>query len=203
MTRRPASLVAGSYTPPVADRVTRAEIDPGSGAWRDQFRHLRVDAEVVVAGRRSRYLSLPWSEGFLAVAVYRLNRAGWLAFGRRWSIFRAVTAPLWLLVRVVVRTELDHRADLGPGVRVLHPQLGVVIGGGVVAGRRLILAGGNVIGDGNVVLGDHVQLGANAVVVGDLELGDGVILGAGAVATRSFVGPGLLVGVPARPVDPR
>ncbi len=181
----------------------KASIASPAGRWQDQFAHLRADARAVAAGSRRRYLALPWSEGFLLVASYRLSRAGWLAFGRRWPAIRALTAPCWLALRVVAGSELDYRADLGPGVRVLHPQLGVVVGGGVRAGRGLILAGGNVVGDGNVVLGDEVELGANAMVVGDVALGDRVVLGAGAVAIHDFAGPGLLVGVPARPVERR
>ncbi|MEZ5176985.1 MAG: hypothetical protein R2746_01530 [Acidimicrobiales bacterium] len=107
--------------------------------------------------------------------------------------------PLNLLARVLVPSEIDYRADIGPGLRILHPQLGVVVGARVVAGAGLILAGGNAVGDGAPRLGDHVQLGVNAVVVGDVVLGDGVVVGAGAVVVHDFAGPGTLVGVPARP----
>ena len=108
------------------------------------------------------------------MAWYRLNRAAYLAWGRRWSTVRGVLVPLNLLARVLVPSEIDYRADIGPGLRILHPQLGVVVGARVVAGAGLILAGGNAVGDG-------------------------VVVGAGAVVVHDFAGPGTLVGVPARP----
>ena len=170
------------------------------GAPRDQLRHLRSDLRALTRGRWQRVPLVVCSEAFAMVAFYRLNRAAFLAIGRAWSAFRTVLVPLNPLLRIFVPCEIDYRADLGPGLRILHPQLGVVIGAGVTAGAGLILAGGNTIGDGSPRLGDHVQLGANAVVAGDVTLGDRVVIGAGAVVVKDFAGPGVLVGVPAHPV---
>lgn len=165
----------------------------------EQIHRLRQDARALVGNRPTRWLRLPFTSQFAILASYRLNRAAFLAWGRGWSAARAVTAPLSPLVRIFVTSELDYRADLGGGVRILHPQLGVVIGGGVVAGPGLVLAGGNVIGEGNPELGDGVSLGVNASILGDVHVGDGVVVAAGAVVVRSFPGPGMLAGVPAVP----
>jgi serine O-acetyltransferase len=179
--------------------TTRAAIASGARPA-EQASYLWEDCRAVVKGRRSRWFALPFGDGFATIAWYRLNRAGYLALGRGWSALRCMTAPVQPIIRLFVRSEIDYRAAIGPGLRILHPQLGVVVGGGARAGRGLILAGGNAIGDGNPVLGDHVQLGVNAVVIGNVTVGDGVIIGAGAVVVDDFAGPGVLVGVPARPL---
>jgi serine acetyltransferase len=165
-----------------------------------QLAHLRRDLRSLTRGRWSRLVPVVFGEAIAIVAFYRLNRAAYLALGRGWSAVRALLAPLNPLIRIFVSSEIDYRADLGPGLRILHPQLGVVVGSGVIAGSDLILAGGNTLGDGSPHLGDHVELGVNAVVAGDVTLGDRVVIGAGAVVVHDFAGPGVLVGVPARPV---
>lgn len=187
-----------AMAPPRPLATPKAEI-AGGGPPAEQLRFLVADCRAVVQGRRSRWLSLPFTTGFAIIACYRLNRAAYLMVGRAWSAFRWATTPLGPFVRLLVPSEIDYRADLGPGLRILHPQLGVAVGGGVRAGRGLILAGGNALGDGAPRLGDDVQLGINAVVVGDVTLGDRVVAGAGAVVVDDQEGPGLVVGVPARP----
>lgn len=188
----------------MAERLSTQPFAPvrRAGAPRDQFAHLRVDLRVLTRGRPHRVPFAVLGEPFLTVAWYRLNRAAFLALGRPWAAVRALLVPLNLLVRLFVRSELDYRADIGAGLRILHPQLGVVVGAGVTAGRGLILAGGNTVGAGSPRLGDHVDLGVNAVVIGDVSIGDHVTVGAGSVVTRSFAGPGVLVGVPASPLPP-
>ena len=180
---------------------TKARISESAGSV-DQIHRLRQDARALVGNRPSRWLRLPFTSQFAILASYRLNRAAFLALGRGWSAVRAVTAPL-TFDSIFVTSELDYRADLGGGVRILHPQLGVVIGGGVVAGPGLVLAGGNVIGEGNPNLGDGVSLGVNASILGDVHVGGGVVVAAGAVVVRSFEGPGMLAGVPAVPRQQR
>ncbi|HWJ97670.1 MAG TPA: hypothetical protein VNQ33_05880 [Acidimicrobiales bacterium] len=166
----------------------------------DELERLWYDCRNMTGGRRTRWFTLPFSEAFAIIAFYRFNRAAYLTFGRTWVLFRTLTSPLNPLIRIFVPTQIDYRADIGPGFRILHPQLGVVIGGRVRAGKGLILAGGNCIGGGAAVLGNWVQLGANATVMGEVTLGNGVRIGAGAVVVKDFAGPGTLVGVPAEPV---
>lgn len=103
--------------------------------------------------------------------------------------------------------EVHYKADVGPGLRILHPNLGVVISGHAVVGRNLILTGGNCIGgrpgtaQGNLVVGDDVQLGANAVILGPAVIGDRVTVGAGAVVIGDAPAGATMVGVPARPAS--
>lgn len=178
-----------------------AELPPMSTKAADEFQRLWSDCRNMIGGRRSRWLTLPFNEAFAIIAFYRLSRAGYLAFGRKWVLFRTLTAPLNPLIRLFVPSQIDYRADIGPGIRILHPQLGLVIGGHVRAGEGLILAGGNAIGGGAAVLGKWCQLGINSSIMGDITLGNSVRLGAGAVVIKDYAGPGTLVGVPARAID--
>lgn len=53
-----------------------------------------------------------------------------------------------------------------------------------------------------VTIGKHCWLGANAVILPGVQLGDRVVVGAGAVVTKSFSAGSILVGVPARRINP-
>lgn len=81
----------------------------------DELRHLAADARALGGSRPSRWFGLPFSESFATVAWYRVNWAGFLAFGRTWSVLRRVLAPLELLSRLIARSEIDYRASIGPG----------------------------------------------------------------------------------------
>ena len=95
-------------------------------------------------------------------------------------------------------------ADIGKGLKILHGGLGVVINGHTVAGKNLLLTGGNCIGGrehleyGDLVLGDDVSLGANAIVLGPIIIGNHVRIGAGAVVIEDASDNSVLVGVPAK-----
>ena len=173
----------------------------------EQLRYLCVDAQRVVNGRWWRFLGLPFSRAFLIIALYRLERGCWLALGPAWGGLRVLLSPLLALVRPWAGSELHYRADIGPGLMILHPSLGVVVSGLAIVGRDFILTGGNVIGTrpeaqlaGSVRIGNSVNMGANAVVLGPATLGDRVIVGANAVVLRDVAPGATVVGAPARPV---
>jgi acetyltransferase-like isoleucine patch superfamily enzyme len=52
-------------------------------------------------------------------------------------------------------------------------------------------------------IGRNCWIGANAVILPGVQLGDRVVVGAGAVVTRSFPADSVVVGNPARALDPR
>lgn len=151
-----------------------------------------------------------FSSGFMGIAQYRIQRAGYLAFGRRWRALHAVLAPLWMLVRPFIGPlELHYLADIGPGLRILHPALGVVVSGRAVVGADVILAGGNCIGGrggtdpGAIVLGDEVILVVNAVVMGPARVGARAEVSAGAVVVGDVAAETVVGGVPARQIGIR
>lgn len=171
----------------------------------DQFRFLGHEIALIVNRRWWRWLSVWFSPGFAAVAGYRIDRAGYLAFGATWMALRIVLLPVFILLRLLgANCEIHYRAEIGSGLRVLHPTLGVVINGGVIVGRGLLLTGGNCIGrrgnvvDANFTIGDNVTLGANSVILGPVHVGSHCQVGAGAVVVSDAAEGSILIGVPAR-----
>lgn len=157
----------------------------------EQLGHLAYEARRMNGDKWWRWGGVWFSDSFQAVAAYRLNRSAYLAFGRGWSAARVVLSPAMFALRPwTPRCEIHYRADIGPGLKVLHPTLGVVVSAKTIAGKNLELVGGNCIGSrkpiehGGIRLGDNVMLGANAVVLGPLTIGNGVRVGAGAVVVR-------------------
>ncbi|MFN0247150.1 MAG: DapH/DapD/GlmU-related protein [Kofleriaceae bacterium] len=65
-----------------------------------------------------------------------------------------------------------------------------MISGKTVAGRDLVLVGGNCVGGrrplehGDIKIGDNVLLGANACILGPISIGDNVRIGAGAIVVH-------------------
>ena len=161
-----------------------------SGAT-EQFGHLAYETRKLVGSSWWRWGNIWFTESFEAIASYRINRAAFLALGPVWQAARVVTAPARFGLRPWLSgCEINYQADIGRGVRILHPTLGVVVSGHTVAGKNLILVGGNCIGGkkalkpGDIRIGNNVLLGANASVIGPITVGDNVRLGAGAVVVR-------------------
>ena len=167
--------------------------------------------EVQLMNRRGwwRWGGVWFSDTFIAIAAYRLNRSAYLALGPAWSAAHVALAPLRLAASPwTPRCEIHYEADIGRGLRLLHPSLGIVVSGKTVAGKNLVLTGGNCIGsrkplkDGDIRLGDDVMLGANAVVLGPVTLGNGVRVGAGALVVRDAADGETLTAPVARTREP-
>jgi serine acetyltransferase len=176
----------------------------------EQLRHLVHETHRLNGDKLWRWGGVWFTDSFWAVASYRLSRTAYLALGPGWPALRVVMAPALFAMRPWSGgCEINYRADIGPGLRVLHPTLGVVISGMTVAGQNLILVGGNCIGGrkalehGGIRIGDNVTLGANAVVLGPVTVGDGVRVGAGAVVVRDVPDGEIVVGAPGTLRSPR
>ena len=171
----------------------------------DQLTSLFYEIRRAVNRRYGRLFTM-WFGGAIYVNVsYRIDRLLFLLFGRAYPVVRPLFFPFFLLCHLLGgRHEISYLADLGPGLRVLHSALGLVVGGKTVAGPRLTLTGGNLIGgrrvmaEGAVAIGADVTLGANAVVLGPVRIGNKCKIGAGAVIISDFPDHSVLVGVPAR-----
>jgi serine acetyltransferase len=172
-----------------------------------QFVALKADLTRIVHGRWWRWMTL-WGFSTTRVVVsYRLSRSLYLLLGPfPHAVLRLALAPVLILLEPWFgRCEIHFQADLGPGLLVLHPSLGLVVSKYVSSGPNLTLTGGNCLGlrgpgRTDISLGQSVLLGANAVILGPVRIGDRVRIGAGAVVTHDANDNAVLVGVPARPI---
>lgn len=157
----------------------------------EQLGHLLYETQRLNNVHWWRWASVMFTDGFWVLASYRLSRGAYLVLGRGWPVMRVAMAPLVYLVRPWSgRCEINYHADIDRGLRVLHPTLGAVISGKTVAGKYLVLVGGNCIGGrrplqyGDIRIGDNVLLGANACVMGPVTIGNDVRVGAGALVVK-------------------
>lgn len=171
-----------------------------------QLEYLFYELRLIVNKKWWCWLICWFSPSPYIIISYRLDRFFYLLTGEAWTILRILLIPiLFLLYFLGAKHDIHYRADIGRGLKVLHPILGVVVSAYTVAGVHLTLTGGNCIGSkgqdsGTICLGNHVILGANAVVLGPIRIGDEVTIGAGAVVIHDAVDRSILVGVPARPI---
>ena len=178
---------------------------PNSQKPLHQFTYLAEDLKSVVNRRSWRWISI-WCTGVTYVLVsYRLDRLGFLLFKKAWSVIRICFFPFSIIFHILgSHHEIHYTADIGGGFKILHSALGLVIAGNTIAGKGLLLTGGNCIGArahikyGDLVIGDDVSLGANAIVLGPIRIGNHVRIGAGAVVVDDAPDNVVLVGVPAK-----
>jgi putative colanic acid biosynthesis acetyltransferase WcaB len=120
-------------------------------------------------------------------------------------------ATYTVLVNWFLGVELPPATDVGPALRLLHPQSIVVnpdtrIGKGCTIRASTTL--GNIVrADGTVTgsphLQDGVELGAGVIIIGPVEIGAGARIGAGAVVINDVPAGAVAVGNPARLVGER
>ncbi len=176
-----------------------------------QLRYLMVELRRMNKQNWWRWLNCWFNPGCLMVINYRLNRSLYLLLGERF--FGGLCVPLspffFLLRPWLGRTEIHYKADIGPGLLILHPSLGVVITAFTIAGVNLTLTGGNCIGRKRqkiaggseyVQIGDYVTMGVNASIIGPLIIGYDVLIGAGAVVVKNVANHTIVAGVPAVPI---
>lgn len=180
-----------------------------AGAF-EQLRFLFCELKRIVNKKYWRWFSM-WFGGSVWLNVsYRLDRALYLLFGKIYPAIRPAFVPAFLVFAFLGgRHEIHYRARIGPGLKILHTALGIVISGMTVAGEKLTLTGGNLIGgrkrlsEGDILIGSRVYLGANAVILGPVEVGDDAVVGAGAVVVTDVAPGTVVVGIPARELPPK
>ena len=172
-----------------------------------QFRYLFIELKRMNNIHWWRWFSCWFSEVFIVIASYRIERALYLIFGKFYSGIRIVLSPVSLLLRPWLgKCEIHYRADIGPGFIIYHPSLGVVINGSSIIGKYFTLSGGNCIGarrtleTGEILIGDNVTLGINAVVLGPIKIGDNVQISPCAIASNDIPDNHLLIAIPPRAI---
>jgi sugar O-acyltransferase (sialic acid O-acetyltransferase NeuD family) len=122
------------------------------------------------------------------------------AAGFRFAAVRhptAVVSPgaeLGRAVQLLARTVVQTGARIRDGVIV---NTGAIVEHGCRVGRFSHCATGSIL-CGDVTIGEDAHIGAGAVIRQGVSLEDGVVVGAGAVVLGPGIGPGALVGSPAR-----
>jgi serine acetyltransferase len=170
-----------------------------------QLLFLGYELAILEGGKPTRWLVLLFYPSAGVVISYRIDRCGYLLFGRAWSLLRILLVPLFaLLAFFSCPHEINFKADIGRGLQVRHPTLGVVVHGEAIVGARCILNGSNSIGTrkrirrGDLIVGDCVELGINACILGPAIIGNNVIIGAGAIAISDIEANCVAVGIPAK-----
>ncbi len=82
----------------------------------------------------------------VGVFLYRFERMMFLLFGKSYKLIRIPLVPVLFPLYAYSNCEISYHAEIGPGITVLHPSMGVVISGFAKIGKNLTLTGGNVIG---------------------------------------------------------
>ncbi|MEI6493837.1 MAG: serine acetyltransferase [Verrucomicrobiota bacterium] len=154
------------------------------------------DWEANVGNVRSRVILVLFR---LAQRFYRLPEAlRWLGY--------PYLAFYEVLVGWGLGIELNHKASIGPGLKLFHGTA-LVIHEGAVIGSHCTLRHCTTIGmrndPGDVpVIGDHVDIGCNAVIIGKIHIGDRAVIGAGSVVVKDVPEGAVAAGNPARVIRP-
>jgi serine O-acetyltransferase len=167
-----------------------------------QWRALRAD----LARFKAHGYSGLGSEGFWALAVYRLQRHLHLHPSPVMLPVSVAAKVVKKLLTLVTHINLHHTASIGPGM--LIPHVGPIqVFPGVTIGADCAIHHVCTIGagaqPGAAVLGDHVMMGCHSCVLGPVTIGDRVNIGAGAVVVSDIPADHTAVGVPAKAVPRR
>ncbi len=176
----------------------------------DEFKRFHRDTSLDISFLRNkpstfkeRISTFIYFPGFRAVYFYRIQK-----FFSSIKLFR-----LELLVsnlnQFLTGAEICGGAFIDAPFIIRHPS-GVVIGGGAIIGKRVIVLQGITIGQANVledfnnsgpIIGDDVVIGANSSILGSIVVANGTKLGAHSLLLDSTVENSTYIGVPAKIVS--
>lgn len=172
---------------------------------KQQMFFFSADLKRMLGKQKSRILYVWMSRTFWGIFSYRLDRGLFLLIGKPYKYFRIILLPFFNLWQSYSNIDINYKAEVGKGMIVLHPSMGIVISGRSIIGERLTLTGGNVIGAkagcnyGDLMIGNNCTLGANAVIIGPIKLANQISIAALACAVKDCLTDNiLLVGIPAK-----
>lgn len=137
--------------------------------------------------------------GFKSVVIYRIQQITLSRFPRLALLASSINVR-------VTGAQFCVGSSLGPGLIVRHP-VGIVIGGGVVAGRNLTISQGVTLGRKSVSsdgenhypsIANDVTIGTNSVLLGGIKIGDRVTIGALTLVNTNVESDVTIVGIPSR-----
>lgn len=112
---------------------------------------------------------------------------------------------IFLATRLLCGCSIPPSVEIGKNTRLAHNGLGVIVHHKAVIGHDTVIQGNVVIGgkDGKAPkIGNYCYIGAGAVILGDVTIGDDAIVGANAVVTKDVENGTIVVGVPAKVLEP-
>ena len=179
--------------------------------WRAACKQLGFmchELQGIASGKPVRWLVMFFGSPAGVIISYRVDRFFYLIFGRAWFGLRILFFPLFSFLRLIsCQHEISCKAQIGPGLRLIHPTLSFVVHGDAIVGKNCVLSGGNSIGvrrqisRGELILGDDVHLGLHACILGPVRVGSHVMIGAGAVVVKDLPDHSTAVGVPAKVIS--
>jgi serine acetyltransferase len=160
----------------------------------------------MIGRNKFRVLTIWLTRSFWGVLSYRLDRGLYLSMPRVYNYIRIPLTPFFILLEIYSNIEIQYRADIKGGIKILHPAAGVFIGESVTIGENFTIVGGNFIGkkgkkfkQGDFLIGNNCDFGANATIIGPLKLGDNIKIGASACVIKDCLEDNsILIGVPAQ-----
>lgn len=190
------SKAASLYERPLRESVRGdvARLVRGTASYRGPLSPVRVAAAFVS------------NRGLQALLLYRLSHALWR---------RGVPGLPMLLSRVaqiVFAVDIDYKAQLGPGISLVHC-FGIVIGGnarlegdsslfhGVTLGDRGSEWVGSSRPDGHPTLERGLIVGAGAKILGPIRVGHHSVIGANSVVMDDVPPCSVVAGIPGRVVS--
>lgn len=169
-----------------------------SWAGNSQWRALRAD----YARFRSNGYSGWGSEGFWAIAIYRLQK----------MVHRSKPAWAWApaclavdLIKkaftILTHISIDYQADVGPGL--LIPHLGPIrIHGDTKIGADCSIHHVCTIGagpkPGGATIGDHVFISCHSSIIGPVKIGDEAMIASNSLVITDVPAGATAIGVPAK-----
>lgn len=138
------------------------------------------------------------NRGFHALLIYRIANTLYK------SEVPLVPLILSRLIHILYAIDIDYRANIGPGVVIVHG-VGVVIGQGAVVEGNTKIYHGVTLGIAEKASGDgypHVEkgviLGAGSKILGPVRIGRDTRIGANAVVVQDIPAGSVATGIPAR-----